>query len=335
MTQSEIEITAGELSAPGEDDRVLPFQVEELGVRGRVVRLGPAASDILSRHDYPEPVARLLGEALALTAMLGAALKFDGKFILQTKTDGPVDMIVVDFETPGDMRAYAHYDPDKIAALEAEGMPRAQQLLGTGHLAMTVDQGTQMDRYQGVVALDGISLNEAAHGYFRQSEQIPTAVRLAVAPVFNQGDGGERSAWRVGGIMVQHLPEGGGVRMPDLPPGDVPEGVELPDTGAEGDDDRWNRARILMNTVEDHELLDVDLAPERLLYRLYHEDGVRVFQSQPIVRNCRCSRERIETMLRQFSDDDRDYMVKDGHIVVTCEFCNLDYKFDPQDFRSA
>lgn len=333
MTQSEIEISAGDFAAPEDDDRVLPFQVESLGVRGRVVRLGPAASDILSRHDYPEPVARLLGEALALTAMLGAALKFDGKFILQTKTDGPVDMIVVDFETPGDMRAYAHYDPEKISALETDGMPRPRQLLGNGHLAMTVDQGADMERYQGIVALDGISLSEAAHGYFRQSEQIPTAVRLAVAPVFNQGDGGVRSGWRVGGIMVQHLPEDGGTRMPDLPPGDLPGGIELP--GEETEDDRWNRGRILMNTVEDHELLDAELPPEQLLYRLYHEDGVRVFQSQPIKRNCRCSRERIETMLRQFSDDDRNYMVKDGHIVVTCEFCNLDYKFDPDNFRST
>lgn len=333
MTQSETGMPASDFAAPEDDDRVLPFQVEALGVRGRVVRLGPVAGDILSRHDYPESVARLLGEALGLTAMLGAALKFDGKFILQTKTDGPVDMIVVDFEAPGDMRAYAHYDAEKIAALGTDGLQRPQKLLGNGHLAMTVDQGADMERYQGIVALDGISLNEAAHGYFRQSEQIPTAVRLAVAPVFNQGDGGARSGWRVGGVMVQHLPEDGGARVPDLPPGDLPEGIELPDDDSE--DDRWNRARILMNTVEDHELLDTDLPPEQLLYRLYHEDGVRVFKSQPIQRNCRCSRERIETMLRQFSDDDREYMVKDDHIVVTCEFCNLDYKFDPADFRSA
>ena len=322
----------GDLVAP-EDDRVLPFQIEALGVRGRIVRLGDVATDILSRHDYPESVARLLGEALALTAMLGVALKFEGRFTLQTKSDGPVDMMVVDFQTSGGMRAYAHYDQEKVEELERDMMPGAGLLLGKGHLAMTVDQGAAVDRYQGIVALDGGSLSEAAHVYFRQSEQIPTAVRLAVAPVFNQGDGGERSGWRVGGLIVQHLPKDGGARMPDFPAGDVPEGFELPEDTTE--DDRWTRARILMNTVEDHELLDADLAAERLLYRLYHEDGVRVFQSQAISRECRCSRERIETMLRQFSQDDRDYMVKDGQIVVTCEFCNLDYAFDPDQFREA
>ncbi len=332
MTPSEVYVPVGELETP-EDDRVLPFQIEALGVRGRIVRLGDVATDILSRHDYPESVARLLGEALALTAMLGAALKFEGRFTLQTKSDGPVDMMVVDFQTPGGMRAYAHYDPEKVEELERDMMPGAGLLLGKGHLAMTVDQGAAVDRYQGIVALDGSSLSEVAHVYFRQSEQIPTAVRLAVAPVFNQGDGGERSAWRVGGLIVQHLPKDGGARMPDFPAGDVPEGIELPEDTTE--DDRWTRARILMNTVEDHELLDADLAAERLLYRLYHEDGVRVFQSQPIKRDCRCSRERIETMLKQFSQDDRDYMVKDGRIVVTCEFCNLDYDFDPEQFREA
>lgn len=333
MTQSGIETPIGELEMP-EDDRVLPFQIEALGVRGRIVRLGDVASDILSRHDYPESVARLLGEALALTAMLGVALKFDGRFTLQTKSDGPVDMMVVDFDTSGGMRAYAHYDPEKVEELEKDLMPGAGLLLGKGHLAMTVDQGAAVDRYQGIVALDGNSLSEAAHVYFRQSEQIPTAVRLAVAQVFNQGDGGEQSAWRVGGLIVQHLPKDGGARMPDFPAGDVPEGIELPEEDTT-EDDRWTRARILMNTVEDHELLDADLAAERLLYRLYHEDGVRVFQSQPIRRECRCSRERIETMLKQFSQDDRDYMVENGRIVVTCEFCNLDYKFDPEQFREA
>lgn len=309
---------------PPGDDLVLPFQVDELGARGRIVRLGDVATDILGRHGYPEPVTRLLGEALALTAMLGAALKFDGKLILQTRTDGPVDMLVVDFEAPGGLRGYAHFDEERVAALSDAGDTPSETLLGHGHLAMTIDQGPDMDRYQGVVPLEGTSLSEAAHTYFRQSEQIPTQVRLAVAPHYAQRDGGQHSGWRVGGLIVQHLPEDGGMRQPDFPDGrnDAQEGPE---------DDRWTRARVLMGTVEDHELLDPTLAPERLLFRLYHEDGVRAFTPQPLVRQCRCSRPRIENMLRQFSDDERDDMVEDGRITVTCEFCNESYVFDPSD----
>lgn len=306
------------------DDLVLPFQVDELGTRGRIVRLGEVATDILSRHDYPEPVTRLLGEALALTAMLGDTLKFDGKLILQTKTDGPVDMLVVDFEAPGGLRGYAHFDEERVAAATTEGADSPEALLGHGHLAMTIDQGADMDRYQGVVPLEGTSLSEAAHTYFRQSEQIPTQVRLAVAPHYAQRDGAQHAGWRVGGLIVQHLPEEGGMRQPDFPDG-------RNETSGELEDDRWTRARILMGTVEDHELLDPTLSPERLLYRLYHEDGVRAFPPQPLARQCRCSRERIETMLRQFSDEERDYMVKDGHITVTCEFCNETYVFDPSE----
>lgn len=324
------EDTAGlwNLDERARDDIVLPFQVEALGARGRIVRLGDVATDILSRHDYPAPVTRLLGEALALTAMLGAALKFEGKLILQTKTDGPVDLLVVDYETPGGLRGYAHYDKDRVAAMADEGDASPESLLGHGHLAMTIDQGADMERYQGVVPLEGTSLSEAAHTYFRQSEQIPTEVRLAVAPHYVQRDGSQHTGWRVGGLIVQHLPDDGGIRMADLPDGrnDAPEDDE---------DDRWTKARVLMRTVEDHELLDPMLSPERLLYRLYHEDGVRAFPPQDLVRQCRCSRERVETMLRQFSDDDRAYMVEDGRIRVTCEFCNASYAFDPAEVAGA
>lgn len=310
--------------AAARDDIVLPFQVEALGARGRLVRLGDVATDILGRHDYPPPVTRLLGEALALTAMLGAALKFEGKLILQTKTDGPVDMLVVDFETPGGLRGYAHFDHERISAMADEGDVLPEDLLGHGHLAMTIDQGPDMERYQGVVPLEGTSLSQAAHMYFRQSEQIPTEVRLAVAPHYAQREGAPHSGWRVGGLIVQHLPEDGGTRMADLP-----DGRNAP--ADEDEDDRWTRARVLMRTVEDHELLDPTLSPERLLYRLYHEDGVRAFPPQDLSRQCSCSRPRIETMLRQFSAEDRDYMVEDGQIKVTCEFCNATYAFDPDE----
>ena len=312
------------------DDQVLPFQVEALGARGRIVKLGDVATRILDQHDYPEPVSRLLGEALALTAMLGASLKFDGKFILQTKTDGAVGMMVVDYATPDAMRGYAHFDPDRLAELEAAKTTAPKDLLGDGYLAMTIDQETMKDRYQGVVPLEDMTLEEAAHVYFQQSEQIPTELRLAAAPIFTAGEGDNRARWRAGGIMVQYLPDDGGVRQPDLHPGDVPEGVDIPDLAL--DDDRWNRAQILLKSAEDHELLDPMLSSERLLYRIYHEDGVKAFPAHELEHRCRCSRERIETMLRQFSDEERNDMIEDGAIRVTCEFCNERYDFAPGDF---
>ncbi len=308
------------------DDSVLPFQVAELGVRGRVVRLGPMVTDILARHDYPEPVASLLAEALALTAMLGASLKFSGKFTLQTSTDGPVDMLVVDYETPGKMRAYAHFDADGLAALQNGPQPAQSVLLGSGHLALTIDQGADMDRYQGIVPIEDTGLAEAADVYFRQSEQIPTNIRLASARIYAGGEPG--SKWRSGGILVQHLPDDGVPSPMPIDSGDVPEGVEFEHAV---EDDRWTRARLLTGTVEDHELLDPTLSSERLLFRLFHEDGVTAFSPTPLARHCTCSRDRVQTLLRQFSGDDISSMVEDGLIRVTCEFCSARYDFDPED----
>ena len=236
----------------GADDGVLPFSVEALDVRGRVVRLGPSVDTILRRHGYPDPVARLLGEAAALTVLLGSSLKFEGRFQLQTKTDGPVGMIVVDFEAPDRLRATARFAADRITALGA-GPHKAADLIGQGHLAMTIDQGSAASRYQGVVALEGQSLEEAAHQYFRQSEQIPTQVRLAVAEAFEDGQG----RWRAGGLLVQFLPQSiDRARLADLPPGDIPEGRAHLDATGTPEDDAWVEARALVGTVEDHELVD-------------------------------------------------------------------------------
>ncbi|MGI9414977.1 MAG: Hsp33 family molecular chaperone [Hyphomicrobiales bacterium] len=313
---------------PAPDDSVLPFAVETLGVRGRLVRLGPMVTDILKRHSYPRAVAGLLAEAVALTAMLGTSLKIDGKFILQTKTDGPVDMLVVDFSTPGRMRGYAHFDQDAVAALEASEERVSQDLLmGTGYLAMTIDRGTAADRYQGVVPLDGGTLTDAANTYFAQSEQIPTEVVLCAGQLIEPG-GGSGDGWRAGGIVVQHLPQDGAPSPMEIDSGEVPEGME---EFAFEEDDNWTRAKLLVRTAEDHELLDPTLAGERLLYRLYHEDGVRAFTPIDIERHCTCSRERVSDMLQQFDADDLVDMVKDGQIEVTCEFCNAFYSFDPKD----
>ncbi|MBY0254041.1 MAG: Hsp33 family molecular chaperone [Methylobacterium organophilum] len=312
----------------GADDAVLPFAVEALDVRGRVVRLGPAVDTILRRHGYPDPVARLLGEAAALTVLLGSSLKFEGRFQLQTKTDGPVAMIVVDFEVPDRLRATARFEPERVAALGA-GPLKDAELIGTGHLAMTIDQGTAASRYQGVVALEGQSLEEAAHQYFRQSEQIPTQVRLAVAEAVEEGAG----RWRAGGL--QFLPQSvDRARLADLPPGDIPEGhAHL--SGEAPEDDAWVEARSLVATIEDHELVDPHVSSERLLYRLFHERGVRVFDRQPVQETCRCSRERVMGMIRSFSPQERhDMVADDGRIVITCEFCSRRYDLDPQEVEA-
>lgn len=324
---SDIAIPTRAPAATSADDTVQPFAVAALDLRGRVVRLGPAIDEILTRHDDPAPVAKLLGEAIVLTALLGSSLKFNGKFILQTQTDGPVRMLVVDFTTPGRLRACARYDKGRVAEAIAAGQTSAGALLGQGHLAMTVDQGPDMSRYQGLVAVQGGSLEATAHEYFRRSEQIPTRVRLAVAEEFRMDGEGVRHRWRAGGILLQFLPKSAErMRQADLDPGDAPEGT-APHVVPE--DDAWVEGRSLISTVEDIELIDPALSSERLLYRLFHERGVRVFRSVAVRAQCSCSRDGVASMLRSFSADDRHHMVEDGAIRVTCEFCNATYVFAP------
>ena len=310
-------------SAVPVDDAVLPFEVAALDLRGRLTRMGPALDDILTKHAYPAPVGKLLGEAIVLTTLLGSSLKFDGRFILQTQSDGPVSFLVVDFQAPDRLRAYARFD----AAAIKEGQDSGQ-LLGKGHLAMTIDQGPEMSRYQGLVALTGGSLEEAAHEYFLRSEQIPTRVRLAVGEEWRSNDGGKHR-WRAGGMLMQFLPKAPErARQADLHPGDAPEGVEV---HAVAEDDAWVEARSLIETVEDVELIDPELSGERLLYRLFHERGVRVFNPLPLKAQCSCSRDAVASMLKSFSSDDRAAMVKDDKVVVTCEFCSSVYEFTPDE----
>jgi len=324
------EQTTRAVSDLGLDDMVVPFVVEPLESRGRVVRLGPSIDRILARHAYPAPVARLVGEATALTVLLGSALKFEGRFQVQTRTDGVVDMIVVDFDAPDRVRAFARFDADTLARAIAAGEASPAQLLGSGHLALTIEQGQENSRYQGVVPLEGQGLEDAAHQYFRQSEQIPTLVRLAVAENLT----GEGSQWRAGGLLVQFLPQSiDRLRQADLHPGDAPESVVLTEAP---EDDAWTETRSLTATVEDHELVDPTLSSERLLYRLFHERGVKVFEGQGVIEACRCSSDRIEDMLRRFTRDERRDMVGDnGRIGITCEFCSTHRDYDPADFDPA
>ena len=285
------------------DDVVGAFQIEGEPVRGRIARLGPAIDQILRGHDYPEPVANLLGEAFALAALVGSNLKFDGRLIVEARGAGPVRYVVADYDTSGGLRGYCRFDPDEVAAV-SQGFqrPGAKTLLGEGVFMMTVDQGQNMDRYQGVTSIEGETLALCAEQYFLQSEQTPTRIRLAV----DQADG----QWRAGGMLVQYI-------AADDTRGDTMEA--------------WVRTQAFFETIGEDELLDVDLASNTLLFRLFHEDGVRVFGSKPLRAFCRCNQERIETVLRSFDAADREDMVEpDGKIHVTCEYCSRVYAIAPE-----
>jgi molecular chaperone Hsp33 len=299
---------------PRPDDLIQPFRIDPFALRGRLVRLGPTIDRILSQHDYPEPVAAILGEAITLAVVLAGALKYDGVFTLQTKSDGPVRLIVADVSTEGAVRGYAQYDQDRLDAVPKNGAgktgasPSVPALIGAGYIAFTVDQGEDTERYQGIVELIGATLAECAQHYFRQSEQIQAGIKLSVAR------SGPTGAWRAGGLMLQRVPPEGGYTV-------IADDVE----------DGWRRAMVLMSTATPAELVDPELPPRRLLFRLFHEDGVRVFETHPVEARCRCSRERIARILRSFPQDDIDEMRQDPVTTVTCEFCNTSYEFTPND----
>ncbi|MDQ1197472.1 Hsp33 family molecular chaperone [Agrobacterium sp. SORGH_AS 787] len=312
------------------DDKVVPFQVEGLDIRGRAVQVGPLLNAILQRHDYPPVVARLLAEALVLTALIGTSLKFSGKLTVQTKGDGPVDLLVADFTAPENMRAYARFDDERLAQATAAGETSPEQLLGTGILAFTIDQGVGMQPYQGIVPLDGSSLEEIASVYFRQSEQLPTRVRLGVAEFFDRdGEGKPRRGWRAGGIIAQFLPQAPErLRTRDLHGGDGDE-----TSFAEADDDAWTEAVALIDTVDTDELTDPQVPVERLLFRLFHEQGVRVYEPQSIIDKCSCSREKIKGVLSGFSAEEIEDSQEDGIVSVSCEFCSTTYQYPVEELQ--
>ncbi|HEY0437403.1 MAG TPA: Hsp33 family molecular chaperone [Phenylobacterium sp.] len=291
---------------PIPDDRVAPFQIEGEPVRGRLARLGPAVDEILRGHAYPEPVANLLGEACALAALVGSNLKFDGRLIVEARGDGPVRFVVADYDTSGGLRGYCGFDAGAVAeANQGFVRPGARSLLGAGHFMMTVDQGPDMDRYQGVTAIEGETLALCAEQYFAQSEQTPTRVRLAVG----QADVGAGPNWRAGGVLIQNIAS---------------------DDARGSTEEAWTRTQAFFETIGEDELLDPSLSSNQLLFRLFHEDGVRVFEAQPLRAFCRCSQERIETVLRSFDEADRADMVEpDGNIRVTCEYCSRVYAIAP------
>jgi len=301
------------------DDHVQPFQIERPGLRGRLVRLGPAVDRMLHGHHYPAPVAAMLAEATAMGAVLASGLKYDGIFTLQLQGDGPVGLMVVDITSAGDLRGYARIDSDRLptalggAAAGAEGaVPR---LFGSGLMSFTVDQGPDTERYQGITPLEGATLGECCHAYFRQSEQLQTVIRLCVSDMSAPGGAGGR---RAAALMLQRLPSTG------------PAGDEK----AESEEDDWRRSVILMSSATPAELLAPQLSSADILYRLFHEDGVRVYRQRPLRHRCRCSRPKVEKTLRAFPLAELQTLLEEGVLRVTCEFCRAEYIIDEPALRT-
>ena len=294
---------------------VQPFYLEKKPVRGRLVRLGTLADALLSRHARPPLVLRLMGEALALTAALATALKYRGTFSLQAKGDGAVSMLLADCTDSGGLRGYARADAERLdALLVGNPTPSARALLGDGYFAFTCDQGADMERYQGIVAIEGESLAQMTGAYFRTSEQLRSEVFLAAA----RGPDG----WRASALVIERVAGEGGVAAEgssDAEPDDVFDADH---------DDAWNTALALASTIKPAELLDDTLSAEALLHRLFHAEGLMLDRARALSYGCRCSRAHLAQVLENFGAADLDHMAEAGAITMTCEFCNLDFKFD-------
>ena len=281
---------------------ILPFHLDERPVRGRLVRLGPLADALLRRHDYRPEVAKLAGEAMALAAGLAAALKFEGSFSLQAKGDGPLSMLLADCTHAGALRGYAKLNEERFAGLET---PSTAALLGKGYLAFTCDQGPDMDRYQGIVAIEGETLTDMTGEYFRNSEQLDTYLKLACEET--------PAGWRASALVLERVAGAGGLDQ---------------QMDQEEQQEAWQTATILARTISAQELLDDTLSGEQVLHRLFHAEGLRLDRPRPLSYGCRCSRDRLLNVLGGFSNDDLDHMADEGTITMTCEFCNFDFRFD-------
>jgi molecular chaperone Hsp33 len=292
-------------------DFVLPFDIAKAGVRGRVVRLDAASARALSAHALPEPAARVAGEAVALGALLGTALKLDGRLTIQTKGDGPLDLITADYYGADELRArgvrgYARLHTTRFEALAEKDFA---SLAGKGALAITIEPKIGGKTYQGIVELSSDGIGASAETYFSQSEQLPTVIKLAAAPLYVAGDKTPR--WRAGGIMLQMTPDAA-------------------KAGVESRSDDWERLSLLLKTVEDLELVDTSLAPETLLWRLFHEDEVRVQPPEPVVFRCDCDADRITMVLKSYAPEERASLADpDGIIRARCEFCGKTHEITP------
>ena len=291
-------------------DFIQPFQIEDLGLMGRIVRLDGVLASAFARQNYPVEVTSLLAEAMALTASLSGIIKFDGIFTLQTQSDGPVNLLMSDITSDGDMRGYARFDTEAVELASVRSGSMVPKFLGAGHLALTIDQGQDTERYQGIVELTGSSISDCAQAYFRNSEQLETAI-IVVSEI--EADEMPRAA----ALMIQRMP------------GEDEESIARDD-----EDEAWHRAVALMSSIKAEELLSEELSVSQVLYRLYHEDGVRVYAQKPVQHSCRCSYEKVSSTLSSFPRDEIEDMSEDGAVTVTCEFCKTDYRFAKEDVAS-
>ncbi|AJD50169.1 molecular chaperone Hsp33 [Thalassospira sp. MBR-102] len=301
-----------------------PFTLDHSNIRGRFARLGPTVQTIIGQHSYPSLANHLLGEIIGLAVLLSSALKYEGLFTLQTSSDGPIGMMVVDVDSDGNIRACARVDEDRLSTMIAaedggEDALRGQvhKLMGHGHIAFTVDQGGDHERYQGIVSLEGNTLAECAEAYFRQSEQIEASFKLEV----HQGE--QANDWWVGGLFLQRLPASAS--------GDAATPEE-----AEKITEDWNRSKILMASATENELVDISLSAHDLIWRLFHDEEPRVFDQTALQFKCRCSRQKIEGALVSYPLEELlDMREPDsGEVAVSCQFCNTRYGFNEADLRA-
>lgn len=298
------------------DDNVIqPFRLEKSNVRGRMVRVGDVLAQIMRQHNYPPPVSVLLSEVATLCLLLSAMLKYEGVFTLQIKGDGPIRMLVADVTQRGEIRAYAGFDEQgvkKLAKRKKDTHKSHYHLLGKGYMAFTVDQGQTENRYQGIVELKGDSIVEAVQHYLTQSEQIKTSFKLAVHPQDGQ--------WRAGAIMIQQMP-------------DDDAGKKIP---VETSIEDWTRAVMLLDTCTDGEMLSPVLHSADVLYRLFNEDGVRIYSPTHLRFKCRCSRQKVEDILRTIPRAEMEEICeKEGHVSIKCEFCSEEYLFNSSELNDV
>lgn len=298
-------------------DFSLTFLLNQGAHRGRLVRLNETTRQILTRHDYPPVIARLCAETAAIAVALAYAMKFDGIFTLQAQGNGPVRQLVADVTSAGDVRAYAGFDEEAVKDLEPTGEEaNIQRLLGAGNLAFTVDMGQHMNRYQGIVPLEGATLSDCIHQYFRQSEQLETAIKVASRPV-GKDEGG--AVWQSAVLMLQRMPGEHGRHMDE-----------------DARDDTWRTAVVLLGSLTAEELLDPDLPAEQVLHRLFHGEGLAVAEDRrELMFGCRCDREKVENTLVTFPPAEiREMKQDDGTIAVTCQFCSTEYIFPEEDIEA-
>ena len=309
------------------DDTVLPFQLDLSDIRGRVVRLDGVLEQVLSQHNYPPLIEALVAEAALLTALIGQSVKLRWKLSLQIRGNGPARLIATDYYGPGEdgqparIRAYASYDADR---LDHGALPFSQ--IGTGYFAVMLDQGEGMLPYQGFTPIAGGSLSACAESYFAQSEQLPTRFSLTFGQT---AEPGRASHWRGGGVMLQHMPKAGMSVAAQAGSGE--DGLLTHKDilgGAEGDN--WTRANVLLDTVEEMELIGPQVTPSELLVRLFHEEGPRVFDAQPVRFGCSCSEEKVRNTMSIYSQKDIQKMTTPAGVVTAdCQFCGAHYELDP------